>query len=59
MTNSFLILLGFGFAALAFIYWRLRRTNMDVPPNAEKALGRLGTLHFCLDNGIPIKTPMG
>lgn len=44
---------------LAYVYWRLYKTNMDIPPGAEKHLGPLGALHFCLDNGIPIRTALG
>jgi hypothetical protein len=48
----------FGILLCVFIYWTLLKSNMDVPPNAEKALGPLGRLKFALDNDLPVKTPL-
>lgn len=58
MTNL-LIMLGILVVAFILVAYDLWRTNMDVPPNAEKPLGPLGQLRFALDNNIPIKTPLG
>lgn len=33
MTFALLVLL----AVAAYVYWRLHRSNMDVPPNVEQA----------------------
>lgn len=58
MTN-FLLVLAIILLGLAYVYCRLHRTNVDIPPNAEKRLGPLGQLKFALDNGLPIRTPLG
>lgn len=51
--------IGIGAIGLAYVYYRLWRTNMDVPPNAEKPMPAKARLIFAIENGIPIKTPLG
>lgn len=56
---DFLIFLAFVSLGLAFVYWKLWRTNMVIPPGAEKPLPVRDRLRFALDNGLPIKTDFG
>lgn len=49
----------FGILLCVFIYWTLLKSNIDVPPNAEKTIGRRAALRFALDNGLPVRTPLG
>lgn len=42
-------------AILAYVGWRLVRSNMDIPPNAERRLTAREALQFRLEHGLPIK----
>ncbi len=56
---DFLLLLLIVALGLAYVYRRLHKTNMVIPPGAEKRVNARAALRFALDNGLTIRTPMG
>ena len=39
---------------IAYVWYRLERSSIEIPPQAEKTLGSREALRFALDNRLPI-----
>lgn len=59
MTEMFIVV-GIALAVLAYVGWRLIRSNMEIPPSAERRLPARDALRFAVEHGLPIKAdPVG
>ena len=41
---------------LAYVYWRLLKTNMNIGENVERRLPPREALRFALDNDLPLRS---